>query len=182
VNSSPPDSIVEGYELALQLYYYYPHIQGPVGKGTVPVNRYSSANAAEVPLGGLIGSFIGMKYDIRLDASTHDGYPEVKSGWRGATPLVDMRANLYDNLQKYWKVQYEYTNPKGNGNLYVDAAWPKYLGTWNTWGLRGLTDADDDDLDAGEGRQDRECTVTFNGLPSLEYEEQEVPFRFWMIP
>jgi len=186
------DSVVEGYNLYLRLYYYAPLIEGEIGKGKVeydysdePPNEYPNANAAVVPLYPLIGTYTGLNVK-RKDGTDHTGEPEVYTNWEGR-PRAD-RTNarsLYDNLQKYWDVYYEYENPRGGDPILLKADWPK-MPNISDWEMStehgntvGLTDYD---FEAPEAREKRECTATFELLESAEFDEAEWAFEYWMLP
>jgi len=163
------ESVVEGYDLSLRLFYYAPLIEGTIGKGIMPESgEYSNANAAIVPISSLIGVYKGLKVE-RKDGTDHTGEPEIYNYW----DETDSINSLYNELQSYWTVYFEYENPRdASKSILVEADWPETA-------AEGLTDFD---FDVADARELRECTVTFIGPDSVENEEAEWAFNYYMLP
>jgi len=169
-------SVLNDYSLSLSLFYYSPVITGTIGKGKVAANDYLNANAATIPItdSGLIATFTGFTKE-RIDITAHEsekgGEPVITAAVTGITE-AQQRASLYEQLQKYYKVNWTYEDPR-------DASKPVYLKVDWPDSDRAITDYDFTDIEAEETRQ---CSVTFPSPASSPGDDDEVEFDFIVKP
>jgi len=168
-------SVINDYPLTLSLFYYAPGIEGTIGKGTVSQTVYENANAATIPItdSNLIATFNGFtpkRYDISAHPSEKGGEPTIT----GAKNLSEQqnRDTLFLQLKNYWKVYWNYENPRNPSEpVLIEAKWPDTSA--------GITDYDFSDIEAEETRQ---CSVLFAAPGSAAGDDDEVEFDYIIAP
>jgi len=168
-------SVLNDYPLSLSLFYYSPLITGAIGKGTVAASDYLNANAASIPItdSGLIATFTGFtkeRIDITAHPSEKGGEPVISGSVQNTE--IEKRTSLYDQLKRYYKVNWTYENPR-------DASKPVVLKVDWPASHTAITDVDFTDIEAEETRQ---CSVTFPSPGSSPGDDDEVEFDYIVKP
>jgi hypothetical protein len=180
VATAVPRSIIEDYNLYVQLYYYNPIITGAIGNGAFNLpapdsDLYVDANVVNIPISkDLIYTFKEFKA-VQKGTTAHDEWPMIVNG----SSFAQNRNNLYNELQKYYDLYYVYedTSDSSAADVEVKINWPTTVST--VVDTAGYVDYDNDL--AEDEMEARTCTVTFLTPVSNELETVEWEFPYYMV-
>jgi len=188
-------SVSEDYPLSLALFYYNVKLEGREGEGYVDMKHisdneeeYVHANYAVVPItaNNVIYTYSGLRA-LRKDDTyfENDDIPaRVPSNMKDETASK----NAFDELQRFYKVVYEYTNDaRGGDPIQVTAPWRDWASYGYPHGNENTSTFEGFDNEPNEGSEDeaRECSVFFDLPVSMQLEGENVdapPFPFRMKP